>query len=70
MKVKVRHVGPWGDWLMRCECHDERVTTYSWESAYIAALGHLCMYHPTCGQCLQYGRTGTHWDTCPNRHAR
>jgi hypothetical protein len=35
-----------GDWLMECVTHGDCVTTYSWESAYEAALGHAAMWHP------------------------
>ena len=44
-KVDVRHDGPRGDWIFTCPTHDDATVTYSWESAYVAALGHLCMYH-------------------------
>ncbi len=44
-KIKVRHDGEWGDWLTFCAEHHDSTITPSWESAYVAALGHVCMYH-------------------------
>ena len=39
--------GPYGDWMFTCATHNEDLTTWSWESAYEAAMGHVCLHHPT-----------------------
>jgi hypothetical protein len=44
MKIRV-YKDMFGDWVFLCLVHpDEMLWTYSWQSAYEAAMGHLCMH--------------------------
>lgn len=42
--------GGWSDWEMRCEEHEENVTSCGWLWAMEAAWGHIVMHHtsPPC----------------------
>lgn len=45
MRVTVCKVGR--DWYTTCVEHGECISTGDWDDAYEAAMGHLCMWHPT-----------------------
>jgi hypothetical protein len=46
-RIRVFRPFGWGDWEMICDTHPhDNLVTYSWESAYEAAVGHAVMHHP------------------------
>jgi hypothetical protein len=58
-----------GDWFMTCVAHNETLTTYSWEAAYEAALGHAVMHHPIETPCDEPAGGSGH-DTYTNAEAQ